>query len=290
MTGLTAPPEPNTTQLRDHFLTPLAAILNMTEMLLRGEYGDVNEQQTEYMQKIQSQAIQAFGRNRQLVDDYVSQGVDSMRGFTSEWMTPINSVISYCDLLLLEYLVGDLTEKQRALLQRASDKANDLQRQIQNLADYAFITLDALPDTSGSSFALGSVLKPDCVVVKGHVPIHWELDDGLPLVQGSEQTFLHIMNSLVDNAAKFTRAGYITITAQVIQARVDITVTDTGIGIPQTLQGYVFQPFYQLDPTVYGLGLGLFIAQAFVGKLGGRLLMHSTPDVGTQLQFSLKHA
>ncbi|MCB1310348.1 MAG: HAMP domain-containing histidine kinase, partial [Leptospiraceae bacterium] len=157
-------------------------------------------------------------------------------------------------------------------------------------ADYASITLDTLPDTEGSRFALGSVLKPDCVVVKSRVPIHWELDDNLPLVCGSEETFLHIMTSLIDNAAKFTRSGYITITAQVIQERVDITVTDTGIGIPQTLQAYVFQPFYQLDPKVYGLGLGLFLAQAFVGKLGGRLLMHSTPDVGTQLQFSLKSA
>ncbi|MCA9882785.1 MAG: HAMP domain-containing histidine kinase [Anaerolineae bacterium] len=287
MTGTTAPPGPNVGQLRDHFLTPLTAILNMTEALLRGQYGELNEQQIEYLQQIQTQALQAFGINRQIVDDYAKDGVASLRDFSSERLAPMSAVISYCDLLLLEYLVGDLNEKQRSLLHRASNKANDLQRQIQNLTDYALITLDALSTGSGDKIALGDILKPDFVTVKSSVPIHWELPDQLPSVCGDEELFDHVMNSLIDNAAKFTRAGYITVTAQIIGDHVDITVTDTGIGIPLTLQVYVFQPFYQLDPKVYGLGLGLFIAQDFVNRMGGRLLMHSTPDVGTQFQFSL---
>ena len=43
----------------------------------------------------------------------------------------------------------------------------------------------------------------------------------------------------------------------------------------------------ELNPRTYGLGLGLYISQAYIAKQGSRLLMHSTPDVGTQFQFSV---
>lgn len=253
--------------------------------MLMGRHGPLNDEQREYLQTIQDNALQAFSFNQRMIQHYGTNGLEGLSEYSHDWLTPIASIISYCDLLLLEYLVGDLQDEQKALLQKAYYRAHALQRQIQNVIDYS--RLEAHLERPMSSFPLDEVFKQDAIIVQSSVPIHWELPEYTPVVMSSKLYISHTLNALLDNAAKFTRAGYITVTGQVINRHVDITVTDTGIGIPHTLQDRVFQPFYQLTPRTPGLGLGLYIAQAYVAQQGSRLLMHSTPDVGTQFQFSI---
>lgn len=274
--------KPHTDHLRNQLLTPITAILNLSEAVLRAD--DLTSQQRDYLTIIQHSALTAFAFNRGIATRYSENGFAALAEFNQDWSSPIANIISYAELLISHH-AGTLPARHMPRINRIFFRAFDVRRQVLNLLEYARLCDDqTLPMTA---FPLSDVMYPGCVVLDVAVPVRWELLANQPRVYASKVYLARIMENLLDNARKFTRAGYITITAQKMDKRVDITVTDTGIGIPYTIQSSVFQPFYQLDTSTVGLGLGLYIAQAYVGKQGGKLLMVSVPDVGTQFQFSI---
>ncbi|CDZ77795.1 Autoinducer 2 sensor kinase/phosphatase LuxQ [Legionella massiliensis] len=105
-----------------------------------------------------------------------------------------------------------------------------------------------------------------------------------------------ILLNLLGNAIKFTQAGDIKIEVKLLNQEkkhslLNFSVTDTGSGIPYELQDKVFDRFFRLAPsnqgTYTGRGLGLDIAQSYVNLLGGKILLTSTPEVGTTFYFDL---
>ncbi len=99
-----------------------------------------------------------------------------------------------------------------------------------------------------------------------------------------------VLLNLLSNAIKFTERGEITVRASRGQ-RLEIAVSDTGIGMSATELEHVFEPFSQADASTTrrfgGTGLGLTISQHLVALLGGRLDARSEPGVGTTFVLSL---
>ena len=100
----------------------------------------------------------------------------------------------------------------------------------------------------------------------------------------------HILMNVIGNSVKFTRDGRITIEAQVLNhdsdtPRLQINVSDTGIGMDKALQAQIFDDFMtgdsSYDRDVGGTGLGLGIARRFVKALGGEIEVESEPGVGS---------
>lgn len=94
------------------------------------------------------------------------------------------------------------------------------------------------------------------------------------------------VRALLDNAIKFTpEGGTVTIEGSIKDKLVTLTVTDTGIGIPQHEIAKIFNKFYQVDPEqtgqVRGFGLGLYYAREFIRDMGGRLQIQSHSQKGT---------
>jgi signal transduction histidine kinase len=101
-----------------------------------------------------------------------------------------------------------------------------------------------------------------------------------------------ILLNLLSNAVKFTpEGGRIEITARQVDGSVEISVSDTGIGIAPEDQPKIFEEFRQVGSDyvhkVEGTGLGLTLAKKFVELHGGRIWVESEPGKGSTFSFTL---
>lgn len=101
------------------------------------------------------------------------------------------------------------------------------------------------------------------------------------------------LQNIVDNALKFTRAGEVVATTRIDQDRVEISIRDTGPGIPARDLSRIFERFYKVDRArggQPGSGLGLSIARHLVELQGGTITAESTPGAGTVVRVRLPRA
>jgi len=123
-----------------------------------------------------------------------------------------------------------------------------------------------------------------------------EVPVGLPLVNADENRLQQIFINLVGNAVKFTDRGYVRITARPpgpdqTPGMVEITVEDTGIGIPSNKLKEIFRSFEQVDASISreygGTGLGLSITKKLIELHGGEIRAESDPGKGSRFIFTL---
>lgn len=109
------------------------------------------------------------------------------------------------------------------------------------------------------------------------------------LLQGSYDDLLRLFLNLLDNAIKFTKTGSITLTSQVEQTHIVISIADTGIGIAPEHLPHLFERFYRAEQsrTTRGAGLGLSIAQEIARLHGGKITVTSQVSVGTEFTVCL---
>ncbi len=114
---------------------------------------------------------------------------------------------------------------------------------------------------------------------------------------GDSTRVAQIITNLVNNAIKFTDEGEVVLRAMVEeeddkQVTLSISVTDTGIGIPEDEQSEIFSAFSQgrifSDKTATGTGLGLSICKRLVAEMNGTISMQSTPGEGSRFEFSIQ--
>jgi two-component system phosphate regulon sensor histidine kinase PhoR len=130
---------------------------------------------------------------------------------------------------------------------------------------------------------------------KGHRLTSWVAPD-LPLIAGDEERLVQVLSNLVDNAVKYTpERGTITIAAHFLPqsqtagsgiGAVELSVTDTGIGIPEQDRPRVFERFYRVDKArsreLGGTGLGLAIVKHIVEGHGGQVWVEANEPTGTR--------
>jgi two-component system, OmpR family, phosphate regulon sensor histidine kinase PhoR len=130
---------------------------------------------------------------------------------------------------------------------------------------------------------------------KGHRLVSF-VEDDLPSVLGDEDRLTQVLSNLFDNAVKYTpEKGTITIAAHPISddagqpatvTAVELSVTDTGMGIPEPDRPRVFERFYRVDKArsreLGGTGLGLAIVRHIVEGLGGRVWVEANTPTGSR--------
>jgi signal transduction histidine kinase len=115
---------------------------------------------------------------------------------------------------------------------------------------------------------------------------------GSPIINGDEQRLGELLIVLLDNAIKYTDAGgSVSLAVAPAGADVQITISDTGRGIPPDALDHVFDRFYRVDKArsreFGGTGLGLAIAKWIVDAHGGRIRVDSSVGVGTTVTVAL---
>lgn len=119
-----------------------------------------------------------------------------------------------------------------------------------------------------------------------------DIDERLGDFDADERKFKQIMLNLLSNAVKFTPdGGKVDIFARTLDAKVEVAVRDTGIGITLEDQPAVFEEFRQVGRDhirkAEGTGLGLALTKRFVELHGGAIRLESTPGEGSTFAFTL---
>jgi signal transduction histidine kinase len=116
--------------------------------------------------------------------------------------------------------------------------------------------------------------------------------DGFPLVEADETRLEQVLTNLVDNAIKFSQAGgQVVVEGRDLGEQVQVSVRDTGIGIPMEEQERIFDRFYQVDGGSTrqhrGTGLGLTICKHIIENHHGRIWVESELGEGSTFYFVL---
>ncbi len=124
------------------------------------------------------------------------------------------------------------------------------------------------------------------------------IDEKIPaLLKGDSFRLNQIIMNLANNAIKFTLKGAVNLSIKLIEKNKDwasllFSVKDTGIGIPEKAQKTLFKEFTQSDSSITrqygGTGLGLAISKNLTNLMGGRIVLQSKLDVGSEFSFELK--
>ena len=124
--------------------------------------------------------------------------------------------------------------------------------------------------------------------------LNLDLDPDLPKFIFTDRTkLMQVLINLLSNAIKFTSYGFVHLRAKVLPAdhKIQFSVSDSGIGIPQQQQQWVFDRFRQSDNFITrrqgGSGLGLALAKHIVDFMGGEIWFESKPDLGSTFFFTL---
>jgi signal transduction histidine kinase len=220
-----------------------------------------------------------------------------LAGVSHELRTPLNVVLGYIDLLL-DHSFGPLEPAQRDILHRITKNASNLSHLINDLLDLSRIEAGRLRVEMGTVpleplFAdLGAVMT---VLLAGHeVTFSAEIATPGVAVRADPNRLKQIVSNLLVNAVKFTEQGSITLRAEGgSEGRVEVSVADTGIGIPLAEQRAIFEPFRQAhdrERRAAGAGIGLSIAARLATLMGGELGVTSAPGRGSRFALVLDRA
>jgi signal transduction histidine kinase len=199
-----------------------------------------------------------------------------------ELRTPIHAVLGYAEMLDDEAF-GDLSTEQREIVQRITDRARDQFELIAAVLDLSAMEagrmmLQAGPVRLAELFAAIEGEGRTAWRASG-LTIAWDAPRDLPDLISDAAKIKIVVRNLVGNAVKFTAQGGITVRARAASGGIEISVADTGIGIPPEQCGAIFAPFFQIDGSetrrYEGSGLGLHIVKRLLDLLGGTVAVES---------------
>ncbi|MDP8232724.1 MAG: ATP-binding protein, partial [Candidatus Zophobacter franzmannii] len=209
-----------------------------------------------------------------------------------ELRTPLHSIKGFVDIILMGK-TGEVNDLQRDFLGTVKQQTEQLQTMISNLLESSRLEAGQvrlrISDTSMSEVAARVVSKLEPLANDKQVKLSTQITDPLR-VEGDQIRLEQVITNLVDNAIKFTpQKGSVTIHGEDLGDQVQISVTDTGIGIAKEDQDKVFERFYQVDSgstrSYKGTGLGLNICRHIVEHHNGRIWVESQEGQGSTFRF-----
>lgn len=267
-----------------HLIDAITYVMVTSETLLQGKYGTINDEQRECLTVIHTSAVETFRRSQQAIRRFEQNGAEALAKYTHDWLTPSANALSYTDYMVSGD-AGPMSHMIRQRVQHLYDKAHYIRRQTINLLDYAWIENG---NTSPlKTFRLAEILHPHMLHYPNAVDLHWRMSPDLPPVRSSKLYITRSMENLLDNAFSFTQSGYVRVMIDNVGKHIEITLQDTGSGIPYNEQPHIFEPFRKVDPKRRSFGLGLTIARAFIEAQGSLLRLKSDPGAGSTFTFTV---
>jgi GAF domain-containing protein len=218
-----------------------------------------------------------------------------LANMSHELRTPLNAIIGFSEVLG-ERLFGELNEKQAEYTEDILSSGRHLLSLINEILDLSKVEAGRM-ELELATFDLPLAIDNARTFVRERATRHGinldvTVDERLGDFIGDERKIKQILLNLLSNAVKFTpEGGRIGINARQADGSVEISVSDTGIGIAPEDQPKIFEEFRQVGSDnahkVEGTGLGLTLAKKFVELHGGRIWVTSEVGKGSTFSFSL---
>ena len=235
--------------------------------------------------------------NRELADanqqiqEATRRKSDTLARMSHDLRTPMNAIKGYTGILLRR-AKDALDPRQYRNLENIQISANYLLTLISDILDLSKIEagrIDIKPEAvdlkqlaTECAVSVGSMIEPG-------VRLDQELED-VNLVHTDLYWLRRVVMNLLSNAVKFTEEGSITVSVKSVDGWVEVSVADTGSGIPPEDLPHIFDEFSQVEgeggKMQEGTGLGLSIAKKSVELLGGTIRVES--EVGKGIKFTLR--
>ncbi len=211
-----------------------------------------------------------------------------------ELRTPLNSIIGFSEILQ-EQFSGKINKKQEEFLAHIHSSGKQLLKLINDILDLARIEAGKVElhfEKVTVRQILRTVFSSIPLEARNGIRTKIRLERNLPPLITDASRLTQILFNLLSNAYKFTpKGGLVRLTAQALNGRMQFTVSDSGPGIPEEEQRYIFEKFRQADSsrtrTFGGTGLGLSIVKELCLLLGGDVSVQSEPEKGSTFKVVL---
>ncbi len=238
-----------------------------------------------------NEQLEARNREVERANRLKSEFLASM---SHELRTPLHTIIGFAELLG-EQLEGPLNSKQQRFVEHIHRDSLHLLELINDILDLSKIEaghLEIHPTAFEFSMALGEVLATvRHPALAKSISLESVCENGLN-IEADRVRIKEVLYNLLSNAVKFTpEHGAIRVKVGAAAGHVEISVDDSGIGIPAEEQASIFDAFHQVGATTRGVregtGLGLAITKRLVEQHGGKISVESAPGRGSKFTVTL---
>ena len=216
---------------------------------------------------------------------------DFLSRMSHDLRTPMNAIIGYTRILLRR-LRDSVEPRQLRNLENIETSSQNLLNLINEILDLSKVEaghIDVRPqpiDIQQLAVECGAAIEP---LIKAEVQLIQKIE-AIPSLRTDGEILRKVLMNLLGNAVRFTDTGSITVSVKPVDDKVEVSVADTGMGIPSEDLPYIFEEFRQVErqgsTEKEGTGLGLAIAQKSIELLGGTIAAES--EVGTGTTFTLR--
>jgi len=212
-----------------------------------------------------------------------------------EIRTPLNAVIGISDLLIHKNFSDEVIDD----LQLIKNSGKSLLKTMENIMVYAMLKSGdfVIQRQTYDLYETICYVFESCLVKAAQekgLAFHIDVENCKDMQYVGDQSVLHkVLSNVLDNAVKFTPSGSVTLKTIVNEdsSTIDIQISDTGIGIPEEKQQFVFDAFYQADGSMTrdyeGTGMGLALVDFYIQKMGASIELESSVDKGTTFHILL---
>jgi PAS domain S-box-containing protein len=221
-------------------------------------------------------------------------------GIAHDFNNILGAIMGYSELIADDLPASSVASQNMAQVMTAIERAKDLVNQI--------LTFSKMTETECVSLQLQPIIKDVVKLLRASTPstieIRQNIDEHAPTTFADPAQIHQILMNLCTNAASAMqeKGGVLTIGLEranmserffIDQDRkngsyLKLTVTDTGVGIPQHLLERIFDPFFTTKAPGLGTGLGLSVVHGIVSGYGGKTFVESTEGVGSTFTIFLK--
>ncbi len=206
-----------------------------------------------------------------------------------ELRTPLNAILGFSSLMRSDPALSEGQRDNLDIINRSGEHLLGLINDVLDMAkiEAGRVALEIEPFDLGALILDITDMLGKRAEEKGLQLLFDQSSDFPRFIKGDKDKLRQVLVNLVSNAVKYTNHGSVTLRlrAQIEgkELRLIIEVEDSGIGISQTDQPRIFDPFVQVgkSATQKGTGLGLSIVREYINLMGGNIVVESTPDIGS---------